>query len=128
MGHEQAIQEALGGGGILASLAESWLDRRMPEVLEAAGEASVQVIVAELSTPYPPASYAGEFPHRRSGWLRENIGFVIFLADNTVRIISDAAYTIFLEFGTRKMEARPFLTPAMLKSDHLLPALEKLAA
>lgn len=128
MGHEQAIQEAIGGGSILSALAESWLTSRMPDVLEAAGQASVQALVVSLATPYPPASYPGEAPHRRSGWLMENTGFLVFKEEDTVRVFSDAEYSIFLEFGTRKMQARPFLTPMMLKSDHIIPAFSKLAA
>lgn len=64
-----------------------------------------------LNVPYPPASRPGQFPRRRTGRLRKSIDY--WLNKKTLEVWigpSDAAtYGLYLEFGTRRMKARPFM-------------------
>lgn len=49
----------------------------------------------------------------RTGHLQASIGYTYRQSDQTVQLYADAPYAIFVEFGTYKMIARPFLRPAM---------------
>jgi HK97 gp10 family phage protein len=54
--------------------------------------------------------YAVELAPRDTGRLKAEIGMTV--GDDGVTIHSGAPYSIFVEFGTIKMEERPFLRPA----------------
>jgi len=75
-----------------------------------------------LDTPYPPASKAGEPPHRRTGKLKDAITHVVTVRDSWgtasigVMDAADAVYAKFLEVGTVHMSARPFLTPTLVNN------------
>ena len=65
------------------------------------------------------ASAPGEAPASDTGCLASNIsttGPSKQLQNIEIDIISKAPYSKFLEFGTRNMEARPFLQPALEKN------------
>lgn len=68
-----------------------------------------------INIPFPPASQPGEPPHRRTGNLRRNVEWWQNRKTLTVQVgvTVDAPYGLFLEFGTRKMAARPFIRPIM---------------
>lgn len=59
-----------------------------------------------INTPYPPPSRPGRPPHRRTGFLHGNVK-----AQRKGRTywISVPQYGTFLEGGTSKMAARPFI-------------------
>ncbi len=74
------------------------------------GEQAVAELREQLSEPYPPASDPGDPPHRRSGQLASSI--VYSLTGTTLRIGSTDPKAQYLEYGTERMAARPFLRPA----------------
>lgn len=81
---------------------------------------STKIVSAEvtrsLSTGFPPASSPGDPPHHRSGDLRRSVFDRVTESrpgrfEGTVGV--RAEHGIHLEFGTRRMAARPFLRPAL---------------
>ncbi len=49
----------------------------------------------------------------RTGFLQSTIMFEVNPADFTFTFGAAADYALFVEFGTRKMQAQPFIRPAM---------------
>ena len=71
------------------------------------------------------ASSAGQPPATDTGFLVNNI-FLKFDTDKLgVSVESRANYSAFLEFGTSKMSARPFLQPALESNKSKIRQLEK---
>tara|TARA_Y100000114_G_scaffold141916_1_gene148055 strand:- start:186 stop:611 length:426 start_codon:yes stop_codon:yes gene_type:complete len=71
------------------------------------------------------ASSAGQPPATDTGFLVNNI-FLKFDTDKLgVSVESRANYSAFLEFGTSKMSARPFLQPALESNKSKIRTLEK---
>ncbi len=64
--------------------------------------------------PGTPASSPGEPPHRRTGTLARSITHEIHGA--SARVGTNVKYGKFLETGTSKMAARPYLRPAVIKN------------
>lgn len=92
---------------------------QIAERLERVGELQKTTMQSLVNEPYPPASSAGNPPHRRTGHLRESIqssgaeihGLTVSV---TVSVPDEqVAYAKFLEHGTNRMSARPFFTPAI---------------
>lgn len=69
-------------------------------------------IKEDLSEPFPPASDEGEPPHKRTGRLRASMSHEVDKEALTARVGSNVLYAKFLELGTVKMAARPFLRKA----------------
>ena len=70
-----------------------------------------------LSTPWPPPSAPGADPHLRTGDLMRSYRAKV-LKNRTgaeLTISSSIDYSVYLEFGTRHMAARPHLRPAVLR-------------
>lgn len=82
------------------------------------GREYVRDVRANISTPYPPASRPGEPPHRRRGRLRSSMRATVFVDSNDVVLQagSDLKYSTFLEVGTSRMAARPYLRPAQRRT------------
>ena len=59
----------------------------------------------------------------RSGYLQSTIYAVV--RDWVIHVGAEAAYALFVELGTRHMQARPFLWPAI---QQYLPELQKMIA
>jgi|TARA_R100000455_G_C6273261_1_gene130650 HK97 gp10 family phage protein len=59
------------------------------------------------------SSAAGEPPQADTGYLAQNIVLAIDSDGMGVGVESRAEYSVFLEFGTSKMAARPFMFPAL---------------
>ena len=59
------------------------------------------------------ASAAGNPPNTDTGFLASNITIVFDIDRLGASVESQAEYSEFLEFGTSKMQARPFLQPAL---------------
>ncbi len=57
------------------------------------------------------ASAPGEAPATDTGRLRQTI--IANLSGKTAEVIANAEYAAALEFGTKNMEPRPFMVPAM---------------
>ena len=82
---------------------------------EKLAEQMVEVVGASLEDTlsenhFPPASAPGEVPHRRTGRLATS-WFVVASA-NGAALRSSAPYASFLQQGTDRMEARPYLERA----------------
>jgi HK97 gp10 family phage protein len=102
------------GDAYLAYVAEVFDDR-----LGSAAEVIATAMRNNLSTDYPPASSPGESPHRRRGNLQAEV-HVEKPGPLVRRIGSSVKYAAFLELGTRKMAARPFLLKSLMEqSDQL---------
>ena len=69
-------------------------------------------IVHSLTEAYPPASEPGEPPHLRTGQLMGSVDWSS-PDETTRRITASAPYAHFLEFGTEKMDERPFMRPQL---------------
>jgi HK97 gp10 family phage protein len=65
-----------------------------------------------VNEPFPPASEDGEPPHKRTGTLQRSIQHWP-VENKTVQVGSDSEYAPHLEFGTKKMGARPFIRRAL---------------
>jgi HK97 gp10 family phage protein len=59
------------------------------------------------------ASADGQPPATDTGFLVQNINLKIDIDKLGASVESNANYSAFLEFGTRKMAARPFMQPAL---------------
>lgn len=82
----------------------------------------------ETYTKYNPrrthrASAAGEPPAADTGYLHNNIIFDIDADGLGASVESRAEYSEALEFGTSKMQARPFLQPAIEENRPKIRAL-----
>ena len=84
-----------------------------------------------LNVPYPPASKPGQSPRKRTGNLRDSITYVLNRKTLTLLIgpSEDAEYGLYLEFGTRTIEPRPFMMKALYQeSKRLLNTINRAAA
>lgn len=90
------------------------IDYIISDVLEQAGRDFRDDIRSRLDNDYPPSSSPGESPHRRSGGLQDGIAYAVerFGATYTLTVSSTAPHSRFLEEGTDRMAARPFMGPA----------------
>ena len=70
-------------------------------------------IKQDIDIPYPPPSAPGEPPHKRTGYLQRNIRFRRDAFTKDLQILSQADYSSYLEHGTKKMAARPFMHPEL---------------
>lgn len=48
-----------------------------------------------------------------TGYLRDHIGYDIDIAHSNAHIIADADYAGYVEWGTSRMKAQPYLLPAI---------------
>lgn len=71
------------------------------------------VPIRERSKPHQ-ASAPGEVPANDTQFLSDNIE-VTQPEPLLVQVASEASYSAFLEFGTSRMQPRPFMRPALLK-------------
>lgn len=88
------------------------------EALAREGERYVKMSMASGPAPSAP----GEPPHRQSGILMAGIS--VYRPALLQRILASAAeYGPYLEFGTRKMAARPFMGPAVMYLKDAAPGI-----
>ena len=71
-----------------------------------------ETVQASISESSPPPSEPGEPPHLRTGALRRSVQIVKADPEEVVVEVS-APYGAHLEFGTSRMEPRPFVAPAL---------------
>jgi HK97 gp10 family phage protein len=75
---------------------------------------------------YPTPSLPDEPPRKRTGWLQRNVLYELDKEKMEAKagITVNALYGAFLELGTRKMAARPFLKSTLEKT---MPQLKAIA-
>jgi hypothetical protein len=114
--------------GDVSDKARKWLDRRLPQAMEALGIRCAGMVTQELDTPYPPASVPGESPHRRTGNLQSGVEHTESESDatatTTIRVTRAKAspsdgdnVPIILE----EYLDRPILRPIMNEAETLVP-------
>lgn len=93
------------------------IDLIVNSVLEQVGNGMLDDLRQTLADDYPPASAPGESPHRRSGYLQEGVSWGVERSGPiyTLTVASTALYSVYLEFGTSRMAARPFMSPALAR-------------
>ncbi len=93
------------------------VESEMNKRLDAAAEVVRAEAVRSIRTPYPPASTAGNPPHSRSG-ASGLFGSVFHRPESRFKRIigTPLKYGLYLEVGTSKMAARPWLRPALNRS------------
>lgn len=82
-----------------------------------------ELSVAVTNTIKWIVSKAQETAPVKSGWLRSQIKPGIIKATNQIiagEVVSTAAYSLFVEFGTSDRRARAFLRPALKQSRKVL--------
>jgi hypothetical protein len=75
-------------------------------------------LTTRLNEAYPPASSSGESPHRRTGNLRAGAAHLSEQTDTGAMVTvfitragDDPLIPVYLEFGTDRMDERPFMRP-----------------
>ena len=87
---------------------------KIPGILEAVGLTAEAYAVLEISTPKEHAN--GETrPNVDTGRLRGSISHEVKTSENTVYVGTNVEYGVYVEMGTRKMRAYPYLRPAIEK-------------
>lgn len=96
---------------------EEQIDAIVLHALDQLGDEIARGIQEEIQVAYPPASVAGEPPHRRTGNLANLISYTVgqFGSVYVLNVLSEASYSKYLEDGTDRMGARPFMVPALEK-------------
>lgn len=64
----------------------------------------------KCSTPGPSPSPPGEYPHRQTGALVDSIYYEIDSTGLSGKFGADVEHAPLLEFGTYKMQPRPFMS------------------
>lgn len=87
--------------------------------------ALLQTVGVSNPRPYKTPSRPGEPPRKRTGWLQRNIVYELDEPSLSARvgITRNARYGLFLELGTRRMAARPWLISTLLKVEKQLNAI-----
>jgi HK97 gp10 family phage protein len=95
--------------------------------VESIAQGAKSGVVYELYNPRRThkSSAAGEPPASDTGFLVNNIFLNVDSDGLGASVESRAAYSVFLEFGTSKMSARPFMQPALEENKAKIRRLEK---
>jgi len=80
----------------------------VPEIVLEAGE-----LLSSKAQSYAPVD---------TGYLRDSID-IVDVGDNYVVVAAQAEYAIFVEEGTSKMDAQPFMAPAKAETESELPSI-----
>ncbi len=72
--------------------------------------------VKRISKKFPPSSLPGEAPHARTLALLNSVKWAYDHKKEIGVVYSTVLYSKFLEFGTNKMQARPWLLTSVLSS------------
>lgn len=102
--------------------AKSFIDETLAENMTKAGRFAVSAIKDDLDSQ---VSVPGRPPAEKSGKLKRSIAFEIDKPNLEMVVGTNLEYAKYLELGTSKMEARPFLRPSIRKN--LTAILRRLA-
>lgn len=92
----------------LDRLIDGALEQEAKELVEYVGE-----LVLDLAKTWAPEGQ-GRLKESLVRAAKENIFVLEFTPEHIMCIVgTEVPYAVFLEFGTRRMSARPFLTPAI---------------
>ena len=80
---------------------------------------SKKILGRRGSNPSKP----GEPPHKDFGTLRNSITYEVQQGLRAVWVGSKLDYSLFLEFGTSKMAARPYLRPTLMRNADRVAAM-----
>jgi HK97 gp10 family phage protein len=98
----------------LPRLLDAELRKAVAEAAEAIRDDAIKSLRSGGSrTAKGRASAPGEPPARQSGRLQRSIVVELDPSRPSAKVIATADYARALEFGTRRMAARPFLRPAL---------------
>ncbi len=84
----------------------------------------VTVVLAKTNPrPYKTPSLPGEPPRLRTGWLRTHVvrEYNPYTLEARVGVTKNAIYGLFLELGTSRMAARPWLLSTVMR---LMPQMQ----
>jgi HK97 gp10 family phage protein len=76
---------------------------------------AVKVNISDPSNDGETPSAPGEPPHKDTGRLRASISYEVDAQEMTGRVGTNVLYGKFLELGTEKMAARPFLRSTLME-------------
>jgi hypothetical protein len=83
-----------------------------------------------VGTQFPPSSVPGEFPHRRTGGLQDGLNETTEIDEGGVqstfsssRVEGNPLVPVYLELGTSRMAARPFMTPSCADAQNVTQEL-----
>jgi hypothetical protein len=101
------------------------LQWRGDEALAFFWQACVQTLNVSNPRPYDTPSKPGEPPRKRTGWLQRNVLYELDekTLSGRVGITRNARYGLYLELGTRRMAARPWLLATLQKVEKQLNAI-----
>ena len=91
-------------------------DNLVAAAIHLKGEIKQSLSVGNLTGKYP--SEPGEPPRKVGGLLGEKIAHEVDRVRLIARVGTNLLYGKFLELGTRKMAARPFIRPGLEKARH----------
>lgn len=107
---------------------EAYIRKVMQERLVVVAKMLLEKLRRNISTPYPPASNPGEFPHLRTGNVRMGLTFHADFGGMRVFVTNDyrkKGHPIgkYLEEGTSIMAARPHMRRTMFEALPLVKAI-----
>ncbi|GEL44237.1 hypothetical protein MEX01_48280 [Methylorubrum extorquens] len=88
-----------------------------------AADAAVSITNGSISGAGHVPSAPGEPPNADTRQLDTSIAVVLDAPNLTANVVAQAPYAAALEYGTRKMAARPFLRPALIRNQEAAEAL-----
>jgi HK97 gp10 family phage protein len=99
--------------------------QKLIKKLTAVGITLVNAIKENISIPsFPERSKPGEYPHKEDdGILRSSITYNVDKENLNVKVGTPLLYGKFLERGTRKMAARPFLQLTTIQQAEKIKAI-----
>ncbi len=105
------------------------IEKRVDAGLESAGEEAgmalsdhVKVMISRPNPLGEAPSAPGEPPARVSGELMDSVAYEVVESDRGLVVLvgASAPYALALEYGTRRMAARPFLRPSLAEMEPLI--------